>query len=140
MASSSEDYIIVRKKQIERKKRLLTIVSVVSFFGSMVFSGIRVIQTAVQNQSTPSKTVTVSNESSLKEQERGYELVLQREPNNQTVMEKLSLTKLQLQDFKGANEILEKLVKSHPNRQDYKIVLEDIKRRNNHTNNNFKSK
>lgn len=126
MTSSDKDYFVVRQKQIERKKRILTVVSVVSFFGSMVMGAVPAIQRAIQNpQST---TTTVSPESTFQEQAKGYELVLQREPNNQTALEKLSLLRVQMKDFKGAAELLEKLVNLHPDRQDYKVILKDIKK------------
>ncbi|HIK04485.1 MAG TPA: tetratricopeptide repeat protein [Trichormus sp. M33_DOE_039] len=132
MAKSGEDYITIRQKKIERKKRLLTIVSIISFFGSIAFGAISTIQRAVQNP--VSITQATSVESPLQEQAKGYELVLQREPNNQAALEKLSLVRVQLKDFKGATEILEKLVKQHPDRQDYKIVLDQIKKKNDNSN------
>jgi cytochrome c-type biogenesis protein CcmH/NrfG len=127
MAKSGEDYLNVRKKQIERRKRLLTIVSIFSFFGSLGFGAVSTVQRAIQNP--PPVTTTTSGDSSLQEQAKGYELVLQREPNNQTALEKLSLVRVQLKDFKGAREPLEKLVKLHPDRKDYQIILEDMKKR-----------
>jgi predicted Zn-dependent protease len=65
----------------------------------------------------------------LQKQIKGYELVLQREPNNQMVLEKLSVIKLQMGDNKGAIALMERLVKLHPDRQDYKTVLADVKKR-----------
>jgi cytochrome c-type biogenesis protein CcmH/NrfG len=128
MTSSDKDYFVVRQKQIERKKRILTVVSVVSFFGSMVMGAVPAIQRAIQSPPPVTTATTMSAESTLQEQAKGYELVLQREPNNQTALEKLSLLRVQMKDFKGATEILEKLVKLHPDRQDYKVVLEDMKK------------
>lgn len=127
MASSGEDYLVVRQRQIERKKRILTIVSVVSFVGSTVFGVVQLAQRATDSPSPV--TTTKSPESSLQEQAKGYELVLQREPNNQVALEKLSLLRVQMQDYKGASELLEKLVKLHPDRQDYKVVLEDMNKK-----------
>ncbi|WP_414579012.1 tetratricopeptide repeat protein [Anabaena sp. CCY 9402-a] len=127
MASPGEEYLIARKKQIERKTRIVTIVSVIGFVGSTVFAVVPAIQQAIQNPQPV--TTTTSLESSLQEQAKGYDLVLQREPNNQIALEKLSLARVQLKDFKGAIEPLEKLIKLHPDRQDYKVILEDIKKR-----------
>ncbi|MBD2415466.1 hypothetical protein FACHB389_19215 [Nostoc calcicola FACHB-389] len=126
MAGSGEEYLISRKKQIERRQRILTIVSLVSFVGSTVFAAIPAIQQAIQ--SPKSVTASVSPESALQQQVKGYELVLQREPENQLALEKLSLLRLKLKDAKGAMEPLEKLVKLHPEREDYKVVLQQIRK------------
>jgi cytochrome c-type biogenesis protein CcmH/NrfG len=124
MPGSGEEYVIARRQRIERRKKIVTIVSIVSFVGSTVFAVIPAIQQASQHP----KSVTASAESVLQQQARGYELILQREPENQLILEKLSLLRLQLKDAKGAMELLEKLVKLHPKRQDYKVVLEQIKK------------
>ncbi|MHC5767101.1 MAG: tetratricopeptide repeat protein [Nostoc sp.] len=126
MASSDEEYLISRKKQIQRRQKIVTIVSMFSFFGSTVFAVIPAIQQATQPKPA---TASASPESGLQEQARGYELVLQREPENQLALEKLSVLRLQLKDTKGAMELLEKLVKLHPDRQDYKTVLADVKKK-----------
>ncbi|MBD2453548.1 tetratricopeptide repeat protein [Nostoc sp. FACHB-87] len=127
MSSSGDDYLISRQKKIDRKRRILTVVGLVSFVGSTVFGVI----TAVQQAHQQSQKKNVSVESSLQEQARGYELVLQREPNNQAALEKLAIARVHLKDPKGAIEIMEKLVKLHPDRQDYKTVLEQIKKQQN---------
>jgi hypothetical protein len=125
MAGSDEEYLISRKKQIERRQKIVMIVSMFSFFGSTVFAVIPAIQQASQPKPA---IASVSVESVLQQQARGYEMVLQREPENQLALEKLSVLRLQLKDTKGAMEPLEKLVKLHPERQDYKVVLEQIKK------------
>ncbi|TBR60235.1 hypothetical protein B4U84_04940 [Westiellopsis prolifica IICB1] len=123
MASSGEEYLLNRNKKIERRKRILTWVSIVSFVGSGVFAIVPTLQQVIENPSTQ----PVSAESSLQQQEQGFELVLQREPENRTALEGLVKIRLQSQDLKGAVEPLEKLVKLNPERQDYKRTLEQLK-------------
>ncbi|MBD2447736.1 tetratricopeptide repeat protein [Nostoc sp. FACHB-152] len=125
MSSSGDDYIISRQKKIERKKKILTVVGLVSFLGSTVFGLANLAQQKQQPQT--SNASNVSLESTLQKQAQGYELVLKREPNNQVALEKLSVARLHLKDTKGAIELMEKLVKLHPERKDYKVVLEQVK-------------
>lgn len=125
MASSGEDYFVVRKKKEARKKKLLAIISIIGFGGSILFGAVRTIQRAMQEpQPQP-----ISAESSFQQQAQGYELVLQREPENRVALEKLSLLRIQLEDFKGAMEPLEKLISLYPERQDYNVILQNIKKR-----------
>ncbi|MFM7364545.1 MAG: tetratricopeptide repeat protein [Cuspidothrix sp.] len=125
--TNSNDYSIQRGKQIERKKRIVTYISIASFAGSILFGGINFVQQALQK---PQQSVVVkSAESELQIQVKGYELVLQKEPNNQNAMEKLAMLRLQLGDGKGAIALLEKLSQQYPDRQDYKTLLADVKKR-----------
>jgi hypothetical protein len=131
--ANSNDYFIQRGKQIERKKRIVTYISVASFGGSILFGGINFVQQALQKPQQP--VVVQSTESQLQTQVKGYELVLQREPNNQMALEKLSIIRLNSGDNQGAIALLEKLSQQHPDRQDYKILLTNVQtktRQNNH--------
>ncbi|OUL34765.1 hypothetical protein BV372_13010 [Nostoc sp. T09] len=127
---SSEEYFDIRRKQIARRQKILTIVSIVSFFGSMAFSAIPVIQQAIQ----PPKAVVASPENSLEKQAKGLEMVLQREPENQVALEGLVNVQLQLKDTQGAIQPLEKLVKLRPERQEYKALLERLKKEQSKSN------
>ncbi|MEH1848379.1 MAG: tetratricopeptide repeat protein [Nostoc sp.] len=125
MAGSGEEYVISRQKQIERRQKIVTIVSIVSFVGSTVFAAIPAIQQATQPKPA---TASHSAESELQQQARGYELVLKREPENQTALEGLVNVRLELKDTQGAIQPLEKLMKLRPDRPNYKILLEQIKK------------
>ncbi|AFZ56947.1 tetratricopeptide repeat protein [Anabaena cylindrica FACHB-243] len=126
MAISSDDYLIKRGKQIERKKRIVTYIGLVSFCGSMLFGGVTTIQKAWES---PLPSPVQSVETELQKQVKGYELVLQREPNNQLALEKLSMIRLQSGDKQGAIALMEKLVQQHPDRQDYQTILADAKKK-----------
>ena len=126
MASSSDDYLVQRGKQIERKKRIVTYIGLLSFGGSMLFGGVNTIKQAWEK---PKQAVVQSAETELQKQVKGYELVLQREPNNQMALEKLSIIRLKSGDNKGAIALMERLVKLHPDRQDYQTVLTDVKKK-----------
>ncbi|MEH1969777.1 tetratricopeptide repeat protein [Nostoc sp.] len=131
MTGSGDEYLISRKKQIERRQKIVTIVSLVSFVGSTVFAVIPAIQQASQPKPA---TASASPESGLQQQARGYELILQREPENPTALEGLVNVRLKLKDTQGAIQPLEKLVKLRPDRPNYKVLLEQIKKQEGKSN------
>ncbi|MFN7524599.1 MAG: tetratricopeptide repeat protein [Aphanizomenon sp.] len=126
MAKSGDDYLNKRSKQIEQKKRIFSYISALSFGGSILFGGVSFIKEAWEK---PQQTVVKSAETELQKQIKGYELVLQREPNNQLALEKLSIIRLKSGDNQGAIALMEKLVKLYPDRQDYQTVLTDVEKK-----------
>ncbi|MEA5578508.1 tetratricopeptide repeat protein [Anabaena sp. UHCC 0451] len=134
MASSGSDYLEKRRQQIARKQRIVTYISLFGFGGSILFGGFNTVKQAWER---PEPSVAVqSAETELQKQVKGYELVLQREPNNQVALEKLSIIRLKSGDNQGAiptvsyaNALMERLVKLHPDRQDYQTVLADVKKK-----------
>ena len=107
-------------------QKIVTIVSVVSFFGSTAYGAIGAISSALK-EPTETATAAASVESQLQAQERGYELVLKREPENQVALKGLVETRLQMKNAKGAIAPLEKLVKLNPSQQEYKMLLAQVK-------------
>ncbi|OKH28793.1 tetratricopeptide repeat protein [Chroogloeocystis siderophila] len=115
-----------QKTSRKRFQQIVTWVSIIAFFGSTVYAAIGAINQAVK----PTNNTVVSPESQLPAQARGYEVVLQREPNNQAALEGLALTQLQMNNPNAAIAPLEKLVQLHPGRQDYQNVLAQVKQAN----------
>jgi hypothetical protein len=127
MTICEKEYVAKRLQQFEKRQKIMAKISIISFFGSIIFGGISTVYNAMHAH--PVATSSLSTDSmALQKQATGYEVVLQREPKNQIAMEKLSLLRLQLKDTKGSVDILEKLVKQHPDRQDYQILLTQMKK------------
>lgn len=68
-----------------------------------------------------------SMQAELEAQARGYELVLEREPDNQTALEGLVDARIQLNDIEGVVAPLEKLVELNPGVPDYAVLLAQTK-------------
>jgi len=86
-------------------------------------------QSSSQVTSSPSASASPSAESQkqLEETARGYQAVLQREPNNQTALRGLVDVRIQQRDVKGAIAPLEKLAELNPTEADYGILLAQAK-------------
>ncbi|MBU6229983.1 MAG: tetratricopeptide repeat protein [Cyanobacteria bacterium REEB459] len=65
----------------------------------------------------------------LEAQAKGYELVLGREPTNQTALKGLIETRLKLGDIKGILEPLQTLVEQNPKVSEYQVLLAQTKQR-----------
>nr|WP_228049133.1 tetratricopeptide repeat protein [Nodularia sp. LEGE 04288] len=86
-----------------------------------------------QNAASTSSSGSASNQlSKLQDEVRGYELVLQREPENQTALNGLLQARLQLLslkqgDIQGVIEPLEKLARLNPQQSEYGVLLAQAK-------------
>lgn len=118
----------LRDSYASRTKQIFALVSMVSFGGSAIFGIVSLFSSGLSSQhQQKSAPVAVSQESLLAAQERGYVTVLQREPENQTALEGLTNVRLEMDDKVGAIEPLEKLVKLHGDRADYKVLLGQVR-------------
>jgi tetratricopeptide (TPR) repeat protein len=68
-----------------------------------------------------------SMQAELEAQARGYELVLEREPENQTALEGLVDTRIQMGDIEGVVSPLQTLVDLNPDITDYAVLLAQTK-------------
>ncbi len=126
MTSAEREYMESRQRSLKRKQKLIALIGGVGFGGSMLFTLAPVFRDVWQRQNQPEILEVESAEVQLKAQEKGYQSVLQREPENLTALEGLVNVRLQLNDTKGAIEPLEKLVQLSPDREDFKSLLAQI--------------
>jgi tetratricopeptide (TPR) repeat protein len=120
----------------ERRNRwminVVLILAVISFVGFSIIPIIEAAWTGNQAQKaaapTPSQSASsVPTREQLQKQAEGYEMVLQREPDNQTALRGLLEARLGMGDVKGSIAPLEKLVKLNPNQTDYAVLLAQAK-------------
>ncbi len=123
-------------------------VRVVLAFAVVAFVGVSVmpiITTFNKPQSLPQNQANTENQRSslqqnpkLEDQVRGYELVLQKEPENQTALKGLLQARLQLLSQKSPGEVkpadiqvviepLEKLARLNPQKSEYGVLLAQAK-------------
>lgn len=117
---------------MSQKRRVWVIVvlvlAVLAFVG---ISTIPLLRSVVESNSQPSAVATPNAQPSLsaeqqgqlEEQAKGYELVLQREPDNQTALRGLLEAKLRLGDVEGAIAPLETLAELNPDQPEYGVLL-----------------
>lgn len=105
-------------------KKVLTIISGLAF---LLFSGSAIIRMILNPQTsspdTQTNQVNNSPEEKLKQEAKGYEIVLAKEPNNRFALEKLVEIQLKLGNLQGAIPLLERLVKNYPDNERYQEVL-----------------
>lgn len=79
------------------------------------------------NANPDQPTDPAAMQAELEAQARGYELVLEREPENQTALEGLVDTRIQMGDIEGVVDPLRKLVDLNPEVTDYAVLLAQTK-------------
>lgn len=111
----------------DKQKRVFTLVSGLFFLGSLLAGVVPVYLNAIAPAPINSEQPEISEAEALTAEAQGYELVLQREPNNQIALEGLANARIELKDAKGAIAPLEKLVTLYPERVDYQTLLAKAK-------------
>lgn len=117
-----------KKKWLTVLILLLGVIPFVAVSVTPLISGISSNRQAATPTPNPSAVVSSNQKSQLQDQEKGYQAVLQREPDNPTALEGLVETRLkQVQagyaQIPSVIEPLEKLSKLRPDRTDYLVLL-----------------
>lgn len=115
--------------------RIILALAVTAFVGVSVIPIISAINNPSplnQNAASTSSGASSNQLSKLQDEVRGYELVLQREPENQTALNGLLQARLQLLslkqgDIQGVIEPLEKLARLNPQQSEYGVLLAQAK-------------
>ncbi|MBD1923033.1 tetratricopeptide repeat protein [Microcoleus sp. FACHB-831] len=110
---------------------LVLLLALVTFVGVSLFpllgNVLQENQPSAVGTPAPKPTQLGVKESDLQDQAKGYELVLQREPDSKTSLRGLLEVRLQLGDLKGATDALEKLAALSPEQTEYMVLLAQAK-------------
>lgn len=108
-------------------KLIFTIVSGLVFAGSTVLGMVGLFTHSSQESKASPTSIVTSKDAQLKQQAQGYELVLQREPENQVALQGLVQVRLQMNDLQGATAPMAKLTKLNPDKAEYKALFAQLK-------------
>jgi tetratricopeptide (TPR) repeat protein len=116
------------KTSVKKPNHWLTLFLVLMILALIGFSLLPIFTNSLTQSSSNNATASVDNTSKeLLSQVKGYELVLQREPDNQTALRGLLEAKLKLTDIAGVIAPLEKLAQLNPQKIDYQILIAQAK-------------
>ena len=117
-----------------KRSRGVYIVLVIMLFSLIIFSGLPLVGSIVQETKILSQKnseqvegISSQEKTRLEAEARGYQKVLDREPHNETALRELLNIRLQQQDLLGAISPLETLVEIHPKVTEYAILLGQTK-------------
>ncbi|NEO31825.1 MAG: tetratricopeptide repeat protein [Symploca sp. SIO3C6] len=108
-------------------QKILILALVSAFLGSTGIMAVGLFSDALQQpeESATSEAELIIKE--LQEQEKGYEKVLEREPENLFALQRLVQIRLQMNNLTGAIQPLEKLIELNPEQSEYKELLDRLK-------------
>jgi predicted Zn-dependent protease len=109
---------------VEKNKftKIFIILSGLAFLGSSMLGLSSMIGRSIDQPAT-SENAAQSQNAQLQVEERGFEGVLKREPNNQTALRGLLEIRMRRNDAPGTKAALEQLIKLNPTNQQYKEFL-----------------
>ncbi|MCT7951200.1 tetratricopeptide repeat protein [Ancylothrix sp. C2] len=123
-----------RNRWIIQTVMILALTAFVGFSLLPILTTVPKAKQVPQQAATPTPTSAsqqpsgqLNKQADLEAQARGYELVLQKEPENKAALEGLIRTRLQLNDVKGVIAPLEKLAALNANEPSYTVLLAQAK-------------
>jgi cytochrome c-type biogenesis protein CcmH/NrfG len=126
---SLEKYATDRQQRRLWLVRIFAVLGITAFGGTAVLGIVAMFRSGLQQPSQAPVNAIQAERDQLLTDKKGYELVLQREPNNRNALENLAQVQIKLQDLSGAKKTLETLVKLDPSNTDYKLVLNAVNQR-----------
>jgi tetratricopeptide (TPR) repeat protein len=109
-------------------RRWLSIGLILMLFALVSFSMMPLLTSILKSdRSSQQSHLSQVEQQKLASQALGYQMVLEREPDNQTALRGLLDTRLQQGDLKQAIEPLEKLAQLNPQQSDYLLLLAEAK-------------
>lgn len=119
----------MKVSQPEKRNRWVSISVILMLLALVSFSILPLVSSIAQGIQNPnnSSTALSQNSSALETKALGYQLVLEREPDNQNALKGLLEVRLQQGDLKGAIATLEKLAQLNPQQTDYTILIAQAK-------------
>lgn len=106
---------------------VVTLLSLVGFFMIPLLGNVLTENQPSAGATSVPKQNAAARQADLEAQARGYELVLQREPDNRTALRGILEVRLQQGDLKATIAPLEKLAKLNPEQPDYTVLLAQTK-------------
>lgn len=109
-------------------RRWLSIGLILMLFALVSFSMMPLLTSILKSERGSEQShLSQVEQQKLAGQALGYQMVLEREPDNQTALRGLLDTRLQQGDLKQAIEPLEKLARLNPQQSDYLLLLAEAK-------------
>lgn len=111
-------------------KRNRWIITTVMALAALAFAGLSIVPLLGAFQNTPQVASSPNSpQERLETEAKGYELVLQREPDNQAALRGLIEVRVQQGNIEAIVPVLEKLAEQNPDQADYQVLLAQTKQR-----------
>ncbi|HEY9735143.1 MAG TPA: tetratricopeptide repeat protein [Trichocoleus sp.] len=110
-----------------KNRWFIGIVLIFSLVALLAVSLLPLFGSTNRRATTAGSTPTSNAQAELESRARGYELVLQREPDNKAALEGLVEAKIQLGDLQGLVDPLTRLADLNPDVADYRVLLGQAK-------------